>query len=189
MATTVPTHEADGKTPNGAVDADTSKPKRSVRTIFLKNSSPVPNWFFDEVLADSQVPHATRSVLLFLLRKTVGWSNRVEDLSLSEIQRGASVSRHVAIHAVRVICECWGLFYKSRGAKGQHSSSFRIADLTADHFLDRSLLVYGIYGTIHPSPKQLRERPCTTELLRWQRKKDAEEFGEQDSSGASIAPQ
>ena len=188
MPTIARPHEVHGKTPDDAPDADTSRPKRSVRTIFVKNSSPVPNWFFDEVLPDSNVPHATRSVLLFLLRKTVGWSNRVEDLSLSEIERGASVSRHVAIHAVRVICECWGLFRKSRGVKGQHSSSFRIADLTADHFLDRSLLVYGIYGTIHPSPKQLRERPCTPELLRRQREKDAEEFSEHESSGASTAP-
>src|SRR6202041_969061 len=108
---------ANPKPPN--VQGEKPGPKRkSLRTILLPNSSPVPNWFFDEVLSNPEVPHATRSVFLFMLRKTVGWDHEVEELSLTAIQYGSAVSRHTAIHAIRVICECWGLFEKSRGQKG-----------------------------------------------------------------------
>jgi hypothetical protein len=141
-------------------------PKRkSLRTILLPNSSPVPNWFFDEVLSNPEVPHATRSVFLFMLRKTVGWDNSNEELSLTQIQYGSSTSRHTAIHAVRVICECWGLFQKSRGIKGQCSSSYAIGGLSEDEFTERFGLVEDVYGTGHPTAKQLREKPCTLELL------------------------
>jgi hypothetical protein len=144
-------------------------PKRkSLRTILLPNSSPVPNWFFDEVLSNPEVPHATRSVFLFMLRKTVGWDNEVEELSLTQIQEGSATSRHTAIHAIRVICECWGLFDKSRGKKGQCSSAYRISGLSEDEFTDRVLLCDDIYGTAHPTAKQLREKPCTAELLKKQ---------------------
>ncbi len=99
-----------------------------------------------------------------MLRKTVGWDNEVEELSLTAIQYGSAVSRHTAIHAIRVICECWGLFDKSRGQKGQGSSVYSIAGLSEDEFTDRCSLCYDIYGTCHPTAKQLRERPCTPEL-------------------------
>jgi hypothetical protein len=158
---------ANPKPPN--VQGESPGPKRkSLRTILLPNSSPVPNWFFDEVLSNPEVPHATRSVFLFMLRKTVGWDNEVEELSLTAIQYGSAVSRHTAIHAIRVICECWGLFEKSRGQKGQGSSVYSIAGLSEDEFTDRSSLCDDIYGTCHPTAKQLRERPCTPELLRAQ---------------------
>jgi len=161
---------------NAAGEAPRPKKKRYLRTIFLPNSSPVPNWYLDGVLSDSDVPHAARSVFLFMLRKTVGWDNRVEELSLAEIQSGASVTRPTAIHAVRVICDCWGLFHKSRGRKGQHSSVYTIGGLTDEEFFERSCLISDIYGTLFPSPSQLRETPCTSELLRQQRaKKKAEE--------------
>lgn len=147
---------------NGAA---TDAKRKSLRTLYLPNTSPVPNFVFDELLSNSEVPHAAIRVLLFMLRKTLGWSNRSEELSLSDIQGGASVSRPVAIHTVRVICECWGLFHKSRGRRGQHSSVFTIADLTLDAFNERAVLVEGIYGTLFPSPNQLRERPCTSDVL------------------------
>jgi transcriptional regulator with XRE-family HTH domain len=154
---------ANPKPPN--VQRESPGPKRkSLRTILLPNSSPVPNWFFDEVLSNPEVPHATRSVFLFMLRKTVGWDNEVEELSLTAIQYGSAVSRHTAIHAIRVICESWGLFEKSRGQKGQGSSVYEIAGLREDEFTDRFSLCDDIYGTCHSTAKQLRESPCTSEL-------------------------
>ena len=155
---------ANPRTPNVQGESPGQK-RKSLRTILLPNSSPVPNWFFDELLSNSEVPHATRSVFLFMLRKTVGWDNEVEELSLTAIQYGSAVSRHTAIHAIRVICECWGLFKKSRGQKGQGSSVYRIAGLSEDEFADRSSPCENIYGTCHPTAKQLRERPCTPESL------------------------
>src|SRR5580704_11457213 len=142
--------------PPDAQDDSPGSKKRYLRTIFLKNSSPVPNWVFDELLCDSEVPHAARSVLLFLLRKTVGWDNHEEELSLEDIQYGAGVSRPIAIHALWVICDCWGLFHKTRGRKGQHSSVYAIGDLTEDAFLDRYDLVRRIYGTGFPTPEQVK---------------------------------
>lgn len=147
-----------------SLEAPPSK-RKYLRTIFLANSSPVPNWFLDGVLSNQDVPHAIRSVFLYMLRKTVGWDNSTVELSLSEIQSGAAVTRHTAIHAVRVICDCWGLFKKTRGQKGRCSSTYEIAELGEDAFLDRYSLVEDIYGTGHPTPKQLREKPCTPELL------------------------
>jgi len=152
-----------------ATDVAPTGKRKSQRLIFLPNSSPVPNWFLDTVLSDPAVPHAARSVFLYLLRKTVGWDNRFEELSLTEIQYGATVTRPTAIHAVRVICGCWGLFKKSRGRKGQHSSVFMIGGLTEAEFTERYELVSDIYGTGFPTAKQLREHPCTDELLRAQR--------------------
>src|SRR5580704_16188516 len=156
--------------PTGTDELGASK-KRYLRTIFLPNSSPIPNWWFVDILSEPEVPHAARSVCLFLFRKTIGWDRRVEELSLRDIQFGASVSRPVAIHCVRIICDCWGLFHKSRGYKGQHASRFTVGKLGAEEFLDRRILIEGIYGTIFPSPKQLRERPCTVDVLRAEKTK------------------
>jgi hypothetical protein len=133
--------------------------RKYLRTIYLKNSSPLPNWVLDDLLADSTVPHAARSVLLFLIRKTVGWDNRTEELALHEIQCGASVSRPIAIHALWVICDCWGLFNKTRGRKGQHSSVYEIGDLSQDNYEDRYQLLLRIFNTGFPTPEQVRARP------------------------------
>lgn len=154
-----------GKNTN-AEEQPRAKPKY-LRTIYLPNSSPVPNFIFDEILSDSDVPHTAIRVLLFVLRKTVGWDNQHEELALRQIQEGAAVTRPTAIHAVRVICDCWGFFKKSRGRKGQHSSVFTVSDLSSELFNERAGLLYEAYGTIFPSPDQLRDRPCTPELLAW----------------------
>jgi hypothetical protein len=73
-------------------DGSRTPKRKSLRTIYLPNSSPVPNWFFDSVLSDQKISHATRSVLLYLLRRTIGWDNAEEELSLSQIEHGAAVS-------------------------------------------------------------------------------------------------
>jgi len=161
------------------------KKKRYQRTIFLPNSSPVPNWFFDCVLCDSDIPHAARSVFLFMLRKTVGWDNRVEELSLTEIQNGSGVTRPTAIHAVRIICDVWGLFHKSRGHKGQHSSVYAIGGLTETEFMERYSLAEDIYGTPFPKPEQLRDYPPTREVFESQKRKNAEEDQRRESRNRS----
>ena len=130
--------------------------KRSVRRILLPNSTPCPNWIFDSLLSDPDVPHALRSVLLFLVRKTVGWDRRSDEISLDQIENGASVSRKTAIHAVRVICECWGLFHKTRGQLGQHSSIYTVAGLSEAEFQERYCATADRYGTGCPKPEQLR---------------------------------
>ncbi|MGH9682311.1 MAG: hypothetical protein ACRD4S_01700 [Candidatus Acidiferrales bacterium] len=143
----------------------TAKCKKYQRTIFLPNSSPVPNWFFDFVLAEQAIPHGMRSVFLFMLRKTIGWDHRVEEISLNQIQDGSAVTRHTAIHAIRVICDCWGLFHKTRGRKGQYSSVYTIVGFSEEQFSERYFLVEDIYGTGCPTAKQLREKPCSKELI------------------------
>lgn len=156
-------------------DDSTAGKRKSVRTLYLPNTSPVPNFVLDDLLADPRVPHAAIRVLLFLLRKTIGWSNRRDEISLVQIQSGACVSRPIAIHAIRVVCDCWGLFRKSRGRLGQHCSGFEVGELTAQAFDRRAVLIEGIYQTIFPSPKQLRAQPCTSSLLaEEQRKLEAE---------------
>lgn len=130
QATTPPLALIHGR-PGGSNADENPRPKKAkyLRTIFLPNSSPVPNFVFDDLLNENDIPHSVIRVLLFLLRKTVGWNNRSEELSLSEIQRGAGVTRPTAIYGVRMICDCWGMFQKTRGRLGQHSSVFTIYQL------------------------------------------------------------
>jgi hypothetical protein len=153
------------------------EPKRkSLRTIYLPNSSPIPNWFLDSVVASSDVPSATIRVFLFMLRQTVGWDNSTKELSLTTIQNGSGVTRHTAIHAVRVLTDCWGCFTKQRGWKLQHSSIYKIGILSEQEFEDRFWLCDTIYGTPHPTPAQLREKPCTPELLAVQEAAEDEKY-------------
>ena len=147
------------ESPEAVDESPGPQKKKYLRTIFIKNSTPIPNWFLDEVLCDPDVPHAARSVFLFLVRKTVGWDNRTEELSLEQIQYGAGVSRPIAIHALWVICECWGLFKKTRGRMGQHSSVYEIGDLSQDNYEDRTHLILRIFDTVFPTPAQVRSRP------------------------------
>jgi hypothetical protein len=58
-----------------------------------------------------------------------------------------------------------GAVQKVARAEGPRPSVYRIAGLSEDEFADRSSLCEDIYGTCHPTAKQLRERPCTPELL------------------------
>lgn len=131
------------------------------RKLFLPNSSPIPNFLFDVVLPDKNIPHATLRVLLLLYRKTSGWDKLVDDLSLSEIERGAAVARHTAIHAVRIICDVWRLFDKTRGYRGRNISSYRIRRITADEFEARLAAVEELFGTCHPNEEALREKPSS----------------------------
>ena len=164
MPPTVTQNEGDGKSP-------TAPKKKYLRTLYLANSTPCPNWVMDDLILDTGVPHAAIRVLLFLLRRTVGWNNKHEEISLRQIEQGAGVTRPTAIHCVRLIVDCWGLFHKTRGRLGQHSSVFTIADLSSEAFNERAILLSNIYRTVAPTPKQLRDLKCTTELLNAERAK------------------
>lgn len=143
---------------------EAKRTKRSVRRNLLPNSTPVPNFVFDLVLSDPDVPHALRSVLLFLIRKTIGWDKRSDEISLIQIEEGANVSRKSAIYAVRVICDCWGLFHKTRGYKGQHSSVYTVAGLTEAEFQERYCATAEKYETGCPKPEQLRRTSTSVEV-------------------------
>jgi hypothetical protein len=105
--------------------------------IPFENWMAVPNYVADEIVASKEVPHAAKSVLYFLFRATVGW-NKLSDvqISLSDIEKGAAVSRHTAIHAVAVICDCWKIFTKTRGQKGRQYSRYTLAALTVEQLRD-----------------------------------------------------
>lgn len=55
-----------------------------------------PRWIFDEVLPVNGLPAPFFRVLLFLVRKTIGWQKVSDFISLSQIERGANVSRRYA---------------------------------------------------------------------------------------------
>jgi hypothetical protein len=159
-----------------------------VRRQHLPNSSPVPNFFFDEILPDSQIPHGVRSVFMFLIRKTIGWNHEQVELALTQIENGAAVSRHVAHHAIQLLCDCWGFFRRTPGI-GRLKSKYCIGSLTKDSFADRIIWLECVYDTHVPTEKQLREMPCTPDVLQSGRERfDAERDRTQQRSGAPGAP-
>src|SRR5579871_6672318 len=142
------------------------KKSNHLRTAFLPNTTPVPNWFFDFILAE-QMPHELRSVFLFLIRKTIGWNNASEEQTLNHIERGACVSRNVAVRAVQVFCDCWGLWKRIPG-RGRHMSVFEVSEhaaWTKERVWERRNWVQTIYQSDMPTLEQLRARPCTAEVL------------------------
>lgn len=139
--------------------------KGQTRKLFLPNSSPVPNFIFDLILADREIPHALRSVLFLLVRKTIGWDRRSDEVSLTQIQNGASVSRATADHAVTVICDGWGLFRKESSKRFRGINRFVLAGLDKDHFERRYLALEEIYETGCPTRQALREKPLTPAMI------------------------
>lgn len=128
--------------------------------------TPVPNWVFDEVLGDIWLADSVLKAFLFLYRKTIGWNNVAEEKSLTQIMEGAGIrSRNTAIHAVSVLCECWGLWKKTRGVRGEHSSIFEpAAVMRVDQFRERSTQTLYIYDTTCPTLDQLRDLPPAAHL-------------------------
>jgi hypothetical protein len=60
----------------------------------------VPRWVLDEVLPINGLPATYLRVLLFVVRKTLGWQKREDCLSLSQIEIGANVGRRDACGAL-----------------------------------------------------------------------------------------
>lgn len=99
--------------------------KKHVRDIYLPNSTPVPNYVFDELLQLRGIPGSTLRVLLFLIRKTVGWNKKSEYISLTDIMEGARVDRHAAADGIKSIL-AWGLFSRVSGKATRDKSLYTI---------------------------------------------------------------
>jgi hypothetical protein len=129
--------------------------------------TPIPNWVLDKIVADRTIHSSVVRVFLYLFRETVGWNDPIKNISLKHIQNGAGVSRERAIHAIRVICEGWGSFTKTRGQKGGASSTYMVAghlfknerEAMEEAFHWRSMVLIEVYGTICPTPKQIANLP------------------------------
>jgi hypothetical protein len=149
--------------------AEQGKKRGRVRKLYVKNSSPIPNWYLDEMIANSDIPSYVHAVFLFLLRRTIGWDKKSEKVDLSDIECGACVSRKSAVHAVRLLCDCWGIFTVERG-KGRAKSTFTIGDWERDTVGERMTCVGWVYDTQAPSQRQLQLVPCTPATIERGRK-------------------
>ncbi len=139
---------------------------RTLQEEFLPSSTPVPNWFFDQLMPE--VPESVLRVFLYLFRKTIGWNNETEEKSLQQIMADNKIaSRHTAVYAVKILCECWSFWRKTRGKKGQHSSIFAVNGIRDhDQAWARIVLTESIYGSYCPTRQQLRENPPNEDLYR-----------------------
>lgn len=60
-----------------------------------------PRWAIDDLMPVNGLPAPFFRVLLFTLRKTLGWGKREDYIPLSQIERGACVGRRDACNALR----------------------------------------------------------------------------------------
>ena len=100
-------------------DTKKSDGGQAVRRTLLPASTPVPNFFFDEILILPGLSDAKLRVLLVLWRATVGWCKSADWISVSQLQRKAGgIGRYQAVRAARFWEEA-GLFQRSKdGARG-----------------------------------------------------------------------
>lgn len=151
-----------------AVAMEQGKKRGRNRNLYIKNSSPVPNWYFDDFLSESDIPPYVHLVFFFLLRRTVGWDKLSELVSYEDIEFGTGASRDSVRHAVLLLCDYWGLFTFEPG-RGRRKSKFTVSGAWGrDEVLDRKYALYshGPYKTDCPTLEQLRGNPCTAEVVR-----------------------
>lgn len=142
-----------------------TKQKNAVRSQYLPNSSPVPNWLFDEALRNEDFPDAVLRLLLYLLRRTIGWDKLTEKCTRRQIMNGTGIRGNRTIdYAATVICDCLGIFNRIRG-KGRRPTTFTISDLSLENYIERTNLLFWIYERDLPTMKQLKQKSCTPELL------------------------
>jgi hypothetical protein len=146
------------------VAAEQSRKRGRVRKLYVKNSSPIPNWYLDDVVSINEVPNYVHAVFLYLLRRTIGWDKKSEKINFDDIEGGTSVSRPSIVHALQLLCDCWGIFTVERG-KGRAKSVFTIGDWDRETVLDRMICVNWVYETIAPTARQLQIVPCTPEVI------------------------
>jgi hypothetical protein len=161
----------------------------------MPNTSPVPNFIFDLILQDTEFPESALRVLFFLLRKTIGW-NKTSDLqSLDDIVNGTSLSVMTVRYGVALLCDCFEFFAVTKGT-GHRKSKFiiRTRNLTEEHYIESINILINIYNKEIPTAKELKEKPCTQELLAYgrkvedlERKKDAEEAEKRKQLSADAA--
>lgn len=96
-----------------------SSKQQSLSKHFIKCSTPIPNFFIDDLMPFPGLPKPYFRVLLVLWRQTVGWDKDQDYLSISQIQKRAGVgNRQVVIRAGKFWAEA-GLFTRrSDGARG-----------------------------------------------------------------------
>jgi len=74
-------------------------------------------------------------------------------------------SRHTAIHAIQVLCDCWDFGRKPAAKKVSPLQRFEIAAVSnAEAFRDRIGLTDFIYNTNCPTLNDLRDLPPTEDL-------------------------
>lgn len=149
--------------PEAALEA--GKKRGRVRAHYVKNSSPVPNWFFDCLLDDKDISAYVHLVFLYLLRRTIGWDKKSEFISYDDISYGTGMlSRDAVTHAVALLTSCWGVF-EVEPELGRRKSKFTIGSLEMDAVLDRKMILRHFSNTDCPALAQLRENPCTSQIL------------------------
>jgi len=132
--------------------------KGKTRNLYIKNSSPVPNWYLDSFLEDPDIPNYVHVVFLFLLRRTIGWDKLFEMVSYDDITNGTGETKRTHIqHAIFLLCDWWGLFSLEPG-KGKRKSRFTVEDWSnRDTVLDRKLtMLFSDYDSGFPSVEEFR---------------------------------
>jgi hypothetical protein len=142
------------------------KPEKQAwkRTKLIPNSTPVPNFFFDDLLP--VLPETTFRVLMFLWRKTIGWNKEKDFVSLSQIQRGTGVCRRHAVAGTRLLEAC-GLFSRSKsGLRG--TICFAVSDFDPHDVVEKlnRLVPKGNQFTTgtssHQTPELVPQRASTS---------------------------
>lgn len=137
------------------------------RKQYVQNTFPAPNWIVDLLLAEHTVPLQVIIVLIYLIRKTIGWRNEHEFLTKEQICAETGVGHDHVIYAVRLICDCWGLFKRIPG-RGKRPTEYIVNGpeaWTLEAFEQRRLYLDFVYDTNTPSPEQLEQTPCTPKII------------------------
>lgn len=81
----------------------------------------IPRWLLDEFLPINGLPAPYFRVILFLIRKLLGWGRREDFIPLTQIERGACVTRRLACEALRFWTEVGVLEVSPIGKRGMNN--------------------------------------------------------------------
>lgn len=123
------------------------------RSIVAGGFCRVPNIFLDKVMP--VVRPCEFKVLLFVWRRIDGWGKLRDKISLTQIQRGARVSRKVAVTAVR-FWEQVGFFRRTGRSGIRGTVEYEIVP----HF-DRDVVISVLTELVHPG-NRLKKYPSTS---------------------------
>lgn len=119
-----------------------------VRAKFLPKSTSIPNWFFDELLADKRLPGAAVRIFLFLWRQTVGWNRRSYSCSVGDIEVGCGVTKRQARRAIELLTGA-GIFSCKKGGPGV-TSRYTLAACDSETILNRVAKLTDALGRLEP---------------------------------------
>lgn len=128
-------------------------PRGGPRSIVIRNSTPVPNWFLDEILRMRGLPPSAIRVLLYLWRKTVGWDKEADFVSLSQIESGCAIGRREAVAGAKLWASV-GLFSARLGDMPRSMTEYTV-NVEAD---PRTVLAELELRCIERRAKKKRER-------------------------------